>query len=377
MRLALIISSLAMGGAERVLCQLAGAWSAQGVEVTVVTLASASQDFYSLPQGIGRVALDVTGASANPLSALFANVRRLKIIRRTLRDLGADAVVSFLDATNVLSLMAVQGLGIPVVVTEHTDLDLHAAKVNRPWHWLRKIMYPRAAAVVGVSRKIADQLSSLAPGAGRVLAIANPVDPAACQGEPEVRLSGPTVVGMGRLVESKRFDLLIRAFAQCLPSHPDWRLVVLGEGPERAGLERLARELGLEESFMLPGAVRNPGPVLVQAELFALTSRYEGFPMSLVEAMACGLPAVCTDYPAGPGEIIQDGVNGALVPANDPAALFKALDQLMSDDATRLSMGERAREVIQRFGFPAIMERWNELLSKVTDRPWPRIEPCE
>jgi len=346
------------------------------VEVKVITLAASNEDFYELPAGVERVALGLTGASSNPMSALLANLRRIKILRRTLRAIRPDAVVSFLDATNVLTLLASQGLGIPVVVTEHTDMNLHAANVGRPWHWLRKFTYPRAAAVVGVSPNIADQLAGLAPG-GRALAIANPVDPAACQGEPELVLSGSTVLGMGRLVESKQFDLLICAFAQCQPRHPDWRLVILGEGPERPSLESLARELGLGDRFMLPGAVRNPGPVLAQAQLFALTSRYEGFPMSLVEAMACGLPAVCTDYPAGPGEIISDGVNGALVPGDDQTALFRALNQLMGDEDKRLAMGQRARDVIQRFGFPAIMGRWNDLLTKITGQPWPRVEPCE
>jgi glycosyltransferase involved in cell wall biosynthesis len=132
------------------------------------------------------------------------------------------------------------------------------------------------------------------------------------------------VLGVGRLGRIKNFPLLVKAFARVLPSR-DCRLVILGEGKHRARLLALAQKLGVDHAMDLPGFVHNPIAYMARAKLFVLSSRWEGFGNVLVEALACGTPAVSTDCPSGPSEILQNGRYGPLVPVDDEAALAEAM----------------------------------------------------
>jgi glycosyltransferase involved in cell wall biosynthesis len=360
MRLAVVISSLGLGGAEAVACRLAAGWAGRGWRVRVITLAGREADFFHLPPEVERAALGLAGESAHPAQAAARNLARLGALRRALAAAAPRVVVSFMDSTNVLTLLAAAGLGAPVVVTEHTDLRAHAGSLPAAWRLLRRAAYRRAAAVVGVSRGQARQLAAVAP-ARLVQAIPNPVEPD-CSGPAELELDGPTVLGLGRLAASKGFHRLVEAFARCRQDHPGWRLAILGEGPERPRLEALGRQLGLGGALRLPGAVRRPGPVLAQGEAFALCSDYEAFPVSLVEAMACGLAPVVADYPAGPAEIFAPEREGLLVPAGRVDALARALARLMADPELRRRLGANAAAAARRYSPEAVLDQWDRLL---------------
>ncbi len=156
----------------------------------------------------------------------------------------------------------------------------------------------------------------------------------------------------------KGFDLLIEAFARVAPSFPDWELTIHGEGDSRAGLEAARDRLGLTDRVQLPGPTRDLPSALTTADLFVLSSRYEGFPNVLCEAMAAGVPVVSFDCPSGPAEIVRDGTDGLLVPAGDVAGLAAALARLMGDDRARAAFAERAPEVAGRFSAQAMLAQW-------------------
>lgn len=366
MKLALVISSLGGGGAERVMSLLANAWVARGDAVTLITLAPDSRDTYALDARVRRVALDVAGNSANVLAALAHNVVRIRALRRAIVACQPDAVISFIAESNVRVLIAAAGLRVPVIVSERTFLNGH--HMRGIWRRLRRWSYPRAAAIVAQTRRCADDLESLVRR--RVEVIANPVSLVPpTPGEPPRAAAGTrTLLAVGRLAPEKGFDLLIEAFAEVAPRHRDWRLLILGEGPLRADLVRAVQTRGLGARIALPGFDPHVRAAMRQADLFVLSSRYEGFPNALLEAMTEGLACVSFDCDAGPRELIAQRVNGWLVPPGDAHALAGALDTLMRDAALRARLGRQAREISHAYSLPGILEQWNALLRSVAPR---------
>jgi glycosyltransferase involved in cell wall biosynthesis len=158
----------------------------------------------------------------------------------------------------------------------------------------------------------------------------------------------------------KGFDLLLPAFKAALAEVPGWSLDIWGDGPERETLGRLAGELGLGEAVRFRGLTEDAYQVLRDSDLYVLSSRAEGFPNALVEAMACGLPVISTDFGGAARDIVQDGVNGLLVPPGDPGALTAALVRLMRDGGERRRLGARATEVVQRYSTDRVVGLWEE-----------------
>jgi GalNAc-alpha-(1->4)-GalNAc-alpha-(1->3)-diNAcBac-PP-undecaprenol alpha-1,4-N-acetyl-D-galactosaminyltransferase len=364
-RITLVIASLQAGGAERVMSMLANHWTEHGRDVTLITLAAVDTDFYALHPGVRRVGLGLIGSSSHPAAAMKSNLRRLRRLRREIKRSQPNVVVSFLDQTNVLALAASRGSGTPVIACEHTDPRQH--ELGPAWRLLRSLLYPRAAALVILTEGVRPWAERLVKS-DRVLVIPNPVPVSAVKAgdTPDQGESGRTIAAMGQLAPRKGFDLLLAAFGRCANKHADWSLVILGEGEERRRLEALAGELGIESRVSLPGRVQDPATVLRQADLFVLASRYEGFPMALLEAMACGLAVISTDCPSGPREIVRDGVDAVLVPPHDVDALAAAMDRLMGDGDERERLGTHAVGVIERFDVGRIMDMWNKLFEQAT-----------
>jgi glycosyltransferase involved in cell wall biosynthesis len=171
------------------------------------------------------------------------------------------------------------------------------------------------------------------------------------------------LLGVGRLSVEKNFAALVGAFGLLAPRHPDWDLVILGEGPARAALEAQVRDAGLQGRVFLPGRVGNPGEWYGHAALYGMSSDFEGFPNTLVEAMACGLPAVSFDCDTGPRDIIRHGLDGLLVPPGQAALFGAALDLLMSNDELRRAFASRATQVRERFAMPKVAAMWEALFA--------------
>lgn len=364
MRITLVISTFGAGGAERVMSVMANYWVEQGKDITLITLSPQSNDWYKLHPRVKRVGLDVLSMSAHIGQAIRDNVRRIIGLRRALRRVHPDVVISFLDTTNVLTLMASRGLGIPLIVSERNDP--HQNSIGSAWSGLRSLLYRHADAVVVQSGAIRDWALRL-PGIKAIYVIPNPVNSTGNGSEQASRRRGSahTIAAMGRLVRQKGFDILIEAFGRCAGKHSDWSLVILGEGPQRASLQNFAADLGIADRVNLAGQFLEPATVLKRADLFVLSSRYEGFPNALLEAMACQLPVVSTDCSGGgPREIIRDGVDGILVPPEDVAALADAMDRLMANSNERRRLGTRACEIIERFSIGRIMALWDEAVTR-------------
>jgi glycosyltransferase involved in cell wall biosynthesis len=369
LRIAIAIHSMSAGGAERVAATLANAWSARGHQVAIVTLAPESLDSYPLHPDVKRIALGLAWKSGSIAAAIGFNMRRIGALRRVLRQLSPDVVLAMMTTSNVLAVLAMLGSGVPVVTSERTHPG--SSPIGRLWGMLRRYTYPHAQAVVALTRESAEWLETHCPGS-RTTVIANPISWPLTAAEPR-KDPGDTVasgrrmlLAVGRLSPEKGFDCLIRAFARVADAHSQWDLVILGEGPERPRLERHVEQSRVGARIHLPGRAGNIGDWYARADLFVLSSRFEGFPNALVEAMSYGCPAVSFDCDTGPRDVIRPDVDGLLVaPARGEDGLADALSQLMSDDDRRRQMGARARDVRERFSLASICQQWEALFSEL------------
>jgi glycosyltransferase involved in cell wall biosynthesis len=252
--------------------------------------------------------------------------------------------------------------GVAKVAVENMNFHSHRRRLSRD---VRRELGRFDAIVVLTGDDARDYRDELNGSATRVEQIPNALPEL---GGGTSALEEKAVVAAGRLTGQKGFDLLIRAFAQVVPERPDWELRIYGDGSQRAELERLIAELGLNGSVRLMGATSDIGEELARASVFALSSRFEGFGMVLVEAMSKGVPVVSFDCPRGPSEIVDDGVDGVLVPNGDVDALASALVELTGDEQRRRSLGAAGLEKSRRYEIGAIGARWDALLAELEER---------
>ncbi len=368
LRICCVTASLTAGGAQRVMATMTDYWVARDHDVTFVTLSDRESDFFPLRPGTHRVALELLKDSRSLRQAVSHNWERVRELRETIRQSRADVVISFLNTVNVLTIFAARGLGIPVVVSERNNP--WQITMGYPWRVLRRLSYPRAAALV-VQTEVGKEWADRITDPKKAVVIPNPIS------ERFARLRGhehtsrrPVVLAMGKLHPQKGFDVLIDAFAQVAARHPSWTLVIAGKGDEEAKLKNMAAEMLPAGRVEFPGVVDEPERHLLEAGLFVLSSRYEGFPNVLLEAMACQCAVISTDCPTGPSEIVTDDVDGVLVAPEDPEALARQMDRLMSSEPDRRRMGARAGDVIDRFNIDRIMSQWESVLDQVIRKEW-------
>lgn len=373
MNLLIFIYSMSSGGAERVTANLVNQWAKRGWRMTVVTLAGENFDFYEMHPAVQRIALDLARGSSNSIVAMVNNLRRLVALRRVLRQVRPDIAVGMMTTANVLlSLAALRLPGISVIVSERTHPP--QLPIGRLWSWLRCLVYPFASRVIMLTSEGWRWLQREIPRA-RGVVMPNPIPYPLPISEP--RLAPESVLAperkmllaVGRLSEEKGFDFLLSAFAELAHAHLDWDLVILGEGSLRSELERQVQVLGLTGRVHLPGRAGNMGDWYARADLYVMSSRYEGFPNALGEAMAYGCAVVSYDCDTGPRDLIRHGVDGLLVkPVGDVLALARALGQLMRDDALRTRMAAKAVEVRERYSMENILAMWEKLFDEVKGR---------
>ena len=365
MKITIVTPSLAAGGAERSVVLLSAGFLNKKHDVRIVTLYPAATDAYALPEGAERVALDIAADSPTVIHGFFRNLKRLAALRKAIRATQPDVVISNMSQTNVLTRLALANTGFRVAMIEHSDPTMNAG--NRIWKLLRRAVYPHAAQLVSVSHGISDYFHWLPES--RKTVIPNPLDPNATEvsneDSPPLDLNKKWIAAMGRLIHVKGFDRLLAAFAKLVEKHPDWQLVIMGEGELRSDLEQLIERLGLKGRAQLAGFVGNPFGVLKHSEFFVMSSRSEGFPYALLEAMSCALPAIAMECTSGPREIIRDGVDGILVPDGDVEALAVAMDRLMSKATERERMAAHAPDVLERFGLEKTIEQWERLFAGI------------
>lgn len=349
MRVAFVLSALQAGGTERVINLISTAAVEEGWDVTIISFDRPGDPiFHSYDPRVTFLRLGIPGGLR------FAG-RRIAALRRAFRDGGYDRIVSFLTKVNALTLAAALGSRRHITVCERNNPL--AQPMHPLWKAALSLLYARADTIVLQTRR--SMICLPKRHRSRAIVIPNPVKLGPQAAQPG---RSRQIVAVGRLTEQKGFDLLISAFATIADTAPGWTLVIWGEGPARAVLEQQIVSAGLADRIFLPGLSAKPGSWTEAAEIFVLSSRYEGFPNALLEAMAAGLPTIAFDCEFGPAELIEDGRTGVLVRNGAVDALGCVLFALIGDRDRRRMLGQAARVAAARLADDQITRRWLKLI---------------
>jgi glycosyltransferase involved in cell wall biosynthesis len=341
-KIALITATLLGGGVERVMINLAEAIHEK-------------DDYDAVLIVISDVEGQPTHQPPNDVTIMYLHKKRVitsvAALRNLLKDHHWDGIITAQEHVNVALWLAMKTAkaSVPWLPVVHSTLSMSLKK--SPYLLDKLIMpvvrwlYPRLKRVGAVSLGVKDDLvNAFGLAQEQVVSLPNPVisntilrDSVNFQDNERF----DQVVAAGRLVPEKGFDVLIRAFHIFVQAH-DFSLIILGEGPERENLNNLINELGLTRRVLLPGFMPDPYPYMRSARMFVLSSRYEGLPTVLIEAMAYGTPVVATDCRSGPAEILDGGRYGVLVPVDDPQALAEGMSQALNNPVESQALRQRA-----------------------------------
>jgi glycosyltransferase involved in cell wall biosynthesis len=281
-------------------------------------------------------------------------------ILRYLRSVRDGILVTTRPGLNLLSARAARR-DVIRVAQDHMNLATYKPALRESIAWA----YPRVDAVTLLTQHDLQDYRQALPGSGaRLECIPNgipswPLPPAA--------LESKVLIAAGRLVRQKGFDLLLDAFQRVSARHPDWQLWIFGDGASRDSLATQIDRLGLTERAHLKGTTGQLDKRLAEASVFVLSSRFEGLPMVLLEAMTAGLPAVAFDCPTGPAEVIEHGTSGLLVPPEDIDAMAAGICDLIERPAERKAMGAAALKASERYSMSSVAEMWEQLFADLVD----------
>lgn len=366
-RVLFVIGLLAGGGAERVVLRILKRLDRRRFEPALLLVEKQGRFLADVPSDIP--VLDCGRRAAGGRLAWIA--RFVRFLRRE----RPDVVVSFLWFPNIVAAIARAISGIPCRLVLSERVTIEGSREGLVTEFVRRtgirLLYRGADRIVPNSAAMGRQfVDRFGIPERKVAVIPNPVDidtiaALSREGEEVGGVIGApaVIVGMGRLSRQKGFDILMRAMAEVRPRAS---LVLVGEGPEEGALRDLARQVGVSERVAFAGFLGNPYPVIAGASVFVLPSRYEGFPNALVEAMSLGVPCVASRCPTGPEEIVTDGVDGLLVPVDDPWAVAAAVNRLLDDAALRDRLGRAARDRARAYDAPEVVRRFEALLDEVT-----------
>ncbi len=352
------INTIRGGGAARVMVQLAGRFRAEGYRTILVT--SFREDVeYPVPEGVERIDLEEREMTQ---SRIRKNLSRISKLRALIRQHRPDVLISFMAEPNFRAVMA--GVGLPVKVIVSVRCDPNEEYRKTAFRFVGKHILPRADGCVFQTYEAAEWFPE--DMRKRSAVIMNQVAERFFDTGLKENRSG--IVTTGRLDKQKNHEMLIRAFSRIADKTED-DLYIYGVGDMREYLRSLAVSLGVGERVYLPGGVNNVPEVLSEAKIFVLSSDYEGMPNSLLEALAMGLPCISTDCPCGgPRQVIEDGVNGLLVPVGDEDAVAEAMLKLLSDSEAAEAMGQEAKKMAESFRPEKVFADWKTYIEGIIDR---------
>ena len=347
---------------------LASRLQERGHDVVLVTLDSGSSDRHHVCESVRRVPLDLLRTSRSMVERFFNSRRRVAMIRDSLLNQKPDVVLSFCDRTNIDVLSGLKNASLPVVIAERSDPTKQ--HLGRIWEYRRRRSYPYAKRIVALTQSAATHLGEISgfAASGRAIdVIASAVDVPPVISDRATASQSRQIIAVGRLEYEKGFDRLLDAFATVGRGHSQWTLRLVGEGSLRKQLQSQADALGIDDRVTMPGWVRPIWGELAQATIFALPSRYEGFPSALLEAMAVGVPSIAVDCESGPRAIINHESNALLVD-DDRGKLAEGIQRLIEDVDLRERLGQSGRDVVRNFSWDAMVDAYERVLTEAASQ---------
>jgi len=370
-----IIPNLKEGGAERVLVNILKYTSSKSYEKVLVVYEKKGELFQEVPQNVKIISLERYHREG--MGWAFLRLRNL--IRIFIRE-KPDFILSFMTEMNLMAIIAaiISGHKNNLIISERTYTKFNILYAD--WGifrkfivaYLPKILYRMTRKIIAVSNDVATHINRyFGINRKKIVTIYNPLD------IEKIKFSSledvndtwfnpeePIIISVGRLCKAKNFGCLIRAF-HIVRKSIRCRLIILGEGEERAQLESLINRLGIGDNVVLPGFQRNPYKYIKRATVFVLSSLYEGFPNVLSEALACGTPIISTDCHAGPREILDNGKFGLLAPVNDENKLAEAIIKLLKDEEVQRHFSSIGQERTKDFDVKKIVKEYENVFDEV------------
>ena len=362
-RIELVIHGLSGGGSERQMACLANHLVKKS-DVRLVTLSSASDDRYRLDERIERRGLGLVSSTGGWLQGPLGNWQRIRALKNDAHDWHADLAISFCDSTNIVALAA-WAKKFPVVISERSDP--RKQKLSFVWETLRRVQYPRATRCVVQSDDLKEhfQRTLFRKSPEKVVTIPSAIDAPSFDVEDWIenrsRRNRFTCLYMGRFSREKRIDRILNAWSHLAAHHPDWSLKLVGDGPEKSRLRSLANASIPPESIQWEPWTTDAWKEWQQADLFVLTSDYEGFPQSVLEGMTAGLPSVAMNCSPALASLYHHSQAGLLVESE--AEFVSGLKRLMSSVEERRDMGWEAHQAAMPYRWQNVAPRWEQVIA--------------
>lgn len=358
--IALYISSMRKGGAERVIANLAQYLDEKGYHVVLVTTHKVEIE-YEVPETVKRILSEPDECELQG-GRIRNFLTRFRKLRRIWKEEKPDVIVSFIGKNNIMAILTSLGMGIPVAVSVRGEPG--EEYYNGLLRFLARNLFRLADGIILQTKRCMEFF----PQGVRKKAIIlkNPVNPVFFR-EPYRDEREKTIVAVGRVDENKNHEMLIRAFAGIADEFPEYRLIIYGDGDKRSDLLKLTRELKLEDRISLPGNIDNVADAIYKTRVFVLSSNTEGMPNTLIEAMISGLTVVSTDCPCGgPAELIVHGVNGLLSPVKDVNAMKENLQYVLNDLHRADEMAHEASKTSDIYDVNKVYLEWERYLKYLT-----------
>lgn len=357
--IALYISSLTKGGAERVIANLAGYFFRERYRVVLVTTRKAQEE-YQIPEGIIR---RISEPEEKELEGGRTRnfVRRYQKLRAIWKEEKPDVILSFIGKNNMMAILTSAGLGIPVAVSVRgmPREEYYSRGMRLMARWL----FGFAGGVILQTKECFSFFPKRVQK--KAVILKNPVNQVFFR-ERFQGVRDKTIVAVGRIDENKNQKLLVDAFIQTGDEFPEYKLIIYGEGEMRRKLQEYIRGMGLEERILLPGNVEQVADVIYKARVFVLSSNTEGMPNTLIEAMLLGLTVISTDCPCGgPADLIVHGVNGLLTPVGDVEKMKESLQMALRDEKWADKMGKEAAKIKEAFAEESVYGSWKNYLESL------------